>query len=90
MFKYMESEQLAYVMVTTFGIMIVSYFCTSLLDPGIIKPSEDNSIENKPVLEPLGYTYCSVCEVYRPPGGYHCPDCGVCFYKFVLIVTSHF
>ena len=84
MFKYMESEQLAYVMITTYGIMLVSYFCTSLLDPGIIKPSEDNSIENKPVQEPLGYTYCSICEVYRPPGSYHCQDCGACFYKFVF------
>ena len=61
----MESEQLAYVMITTYGIMLVSYFCTSLLDPGIIKPSEDNSIENKPVLEPLGCTVLLVAITAR-------------------------
>lgn len=55
-------------------------------DPGIIRPSEDNSEENKNSLEPLGYTYCTICGVYRPPSAYHCSDCGVCFLKYEWVV----
>ena len=77
-------------MLFSYILTLVSYFYTSLLDPGIIRASEDNSVENKNILEPLGYTYCSICGLYRPPNGYHCSDCGVCFYKYRLIhfITS--
>ena len=65
----------------TYIITILSYLRTSLFDPGIIRPSEDNSLENKSILEPCGYTYCSVCGLYRPPRAYHCSECNVCFYE---------
>ncbi len=91
-FRYCESSMLAYILLFSYILTLVSYFYTSLLDPGIIQASEDNSIENKNTLEPLGYTYCSICGLYRPPNGYHCTDCGVCFYKYrftICIICSH-
>ena len=91
-FRYCESSMLAYILLFSYILTLVSYFYTSLLDPGIIQASEDNSIENKNTLEPLGYTYCSICGLYRPPNGYHCTDCGVCFYKYrfiVCLICSH-
>ena len=74
---------MAYLTVLSYILCIISYFHTSLRDPGIIRPSEDNSLENKLTLEPLGYTYCSICGVYRPPQSYHCSYCNVCFLKYV-------
>ena len=80
-FKYTESTALAYITVISYLSTLFSYLHTALCDPGIIRPGEDNSVENKATLEPLGYTYCSVCGVYRPPNSYHCSDCNVCFLK---------
>lgn len=80
-FNRLQSTELGWMLVISYAITIVSYLYTSLGDPGIIWPSEDNSAENKSTLEPMGYTYCTICGVYRPPNAYHCSDCGVCLMK---------
>ncbi|OAO16433.1 hypothetical protein AV274_1842 [Blastocystis sp. ATCC 50177/Nand II] len=73
-FQRLPSAEFGWFLVISYAVTIVSYLYTSLCDPGIIRPSEDNSEENKNSLEPLGYTYCTICGVYRPPGAYHCSD----------------
>ena len=85
-FQRLPSAEFGWFLVISYAVTIVSYLYTSLCDPGIIRPSEDNSEENKNSLEPLGYTYCTICGVYRPPGAYHCSDCGVCFLKYEWVV----
>ena len=81
MFNHLEESNLAFIILLSYVVMITSYFYTSLCDSGIIRPEEDNSLENKATLEPLGYTYCTICGLYRPPHSYHCSDCNVCYYE---------
>ena len=76
---------MAVIILFTYIICTTSYFYTSLLDPGIIRREEDNSfLENKPTLEPLGYTFCTICGLYRPPHSYHCSFCNVCYLEYVV------
>ena len=81
LFPRILSIEMRWFFVIVYLVALFSYLHTSMRDPGIIRPSEDNSIENKNSLEPLGYTYCAICGVYRPPNACHCSDCGVCFLK---------
>ena len=57
----------------------LAYVYTATWDAGVIRPSEENSIENGNRLESQNYSYCSICQLYRPPGANHCHRCGVCF-----------
>ena len=75
---------MAVIILFAYVICVTSYFYTSLLDPGIIRREEDNSLENKPTLEPLGYTFCTICGLYRPPHSYHCSFCNVCYLEYEL------
>lgn len=84
LFRYTESTGMAVIILFTYIICTTSYFYTSLLDPGIIRREEDNSLENKPTLEPLGYTFCTICGLYRPPHSYHCSFCNVCYLEYVF------
>lgn len=81
-FRYTESSYMAYAIIISYISTLISYFHTALCDPGIVRPSEDNSIENRDSLEPLGYSYCSICNLYRPPNSYHCNDCNLCFLEY--------
>ena len=56
----------------------LAYVLTATWDAGMIRRDEENSIENGHNLEAQNY-YCSICQVYRPPGANHCHRCGVCF-----------
>lgn len=65
------------------------YIYTGTMNPGVIIRDENNAIENGDDLEKQGYTYCSTCQLYRPPKANHCNICGVCFYKYLFFVLSH-
>ena len=56
-----------------------SFLYTGMCTPGIVLKTEDNSLENQEKLESLSYSYCSLCDLYRPPRAAHCSACGVCF-----------
>ncbi|KAM7453767.1 hypothetical protein BLSTO_05480 [Blastocystis sp. subtype 1] len=59
-----------------------SFLYTGMCNPGIVLKTEDNSLENQEKLESLSYSYCSLCDLYRPPRAAHCSACGVCFEGF--------
>lgn len=59
------------------------YLYTATCNAGVLVSNEDNSIENGDVLEKKGWSYCQICQLYRPVGATHCGDCGVCFERYV-------
>ena len=63
-------------------VFLLSFLFTGIYDAGVIRKTEDNSIENGKNLESLNFTYCSICGIYRPQGSGHCGECGVCFYNY--------
>ena len=58
------------------------YLYTATCNAGVLVSNEDNSIENGDVLEKKGWSYCQICQLYRPVGATHCGDCGVCFERY--------
>lgn len=62
-------------------IMVLSFLYTGVYDPGVIRSTEENSLARGSVLESQKYSYCSLCDLYRPEGAKHCPKCGVCLYN---------
>ena len=67
--------------------MIFLWLAASM-DPGILPPI--SSPVRTPVPEgdeisiggPLGYKYCSTCNIFRPPRSKHCNSCNVCVSQF--------
>ena len=66
---------------------LVSLWLTSTTDPGII-PAVSSPLkppvpeDGTPIGGPLGYRYCSTCNIFRPPRSKHCNSCNVCVSKF--------
>jgi len=68
-------------------ITLYSLWKSAGSDPGII-PAVSSPVkaplprDGKPIGGPLGYRYCSTCNIFRPPRSKHCNSCNVCVSKF--------
>jgi hypothetical protein len=69
-----------------FFVCLITLWMCATMDPGII-PAVSSPIKpavptDGPVGGPLGYRYCSTCNIFRPPRSKHCNSCNVCVSKF--------
>lgn len=71
-----------------FAILSFSFlWFTAVVDPGII-PALSSPLKAEvptdgiPIGGPLGYRYCSTCNIFRPPRSKHCNSCNVCVSQF--------
>lgn len=73
--------------VVLFFMSLVTLWMSATTDPGII-PAVSSPIkpavpdDGTPIGGPLGYRYCSTCNIFRPPRSKHCNSCNVCVSKF--------
>ena len=74
-----KGTTLAVVIRCLYVVGFSSFLYTGMSNPGIVLKTEDNSLENQEKLESQNYSYCSICDLYRPPRAVHCSACGVCF-----------
>jgi len=69
------------------AIALITLWLAATTDPGIIPcvsspikpPIPDDGVQ---IGGPLGYRYCSTCNIFRPPRSKHCNSCNVCVSKF--------
>ena len=66
---------------------ITTLWMTATMDPGIIPPVSSPikppvPTDGIPIGGPLGYRYCSTCNIFRPPRSKHCNSCNVCVSLF--------
>ena len=69
------------------AISFVTLWISAIMDPGIIPPVSSPvkapvPPDHIPLGGPLGYRYCSSCNIFRPPRSKHCNSCNVCVSKF--------
>jgi hypothetical protein len=68
-------------------LTVITLWISAMMDPGIIPPVSSPikapvPDESLPLGGPLGYRYCSTCNIFRPPRSKHCNSCNVCVSKF--------
>eukprot|EP00521_Asterionellopsis_glacialis_P007439 CAMPEP_0195290462 /NCGR_PEP_ID=MMETSP0707-20130614/6316_1 /TAXON_ID=33640 /ORGANISM="Asterionellopsis glacialis, Strain CCMP134" /LENGTH=660 /DNA_ID=CAMNT_0040350593 /DNA_START=255 /DNA_END=2237 /DNA_ORIENTATION=+ len=68
-------------------LALITLWISAMMDPGIlpavsspVKPPVPN--DGIPMGGPLGYRYCSTCNIFRTPRSKHCNSCNVCVSKF--------
>ena len=69
------------------SLTVITLWISAMMDPGIIAPVSSPMKapvpdERLPLGGPLGYRYCSTCNIFRPPRSKHCNSCNVCVSKF--------
>lgn len=69
------------------ALSLITLWISAIMDPGIIPPVSSPirapvPPEHVPLGGPLGYRYCSSCNIFRPPRSKHCNSCNVCVSKF--------
>mmetsp|Transcript_8248 Transcript_8248/g.12687 ORF Transcript_8248/g.12687 Transcript_8248/m.12687 type:complete len:501 (+) Transcript_8248:129-1631(+) len=69
-----------------FVLSMATLWISALTDPGILpavsSPTKPSVPTDGVVGGPLGYRYCSTCNIFRPPRSKHCNSCNVCVSKF--------
>jgi hypothetical protein len=69
----------------------VFLWASAIMDPGILpgvsSPMKPQVPTDGPLGGPLGYRYCSTCNIFRPPRSKHCNSCNVCVSKFDQYVS---
>ena len=65
---------------------LVTLWVSAVSDPGILpavsSPFKPPVPTGGTIGGPLGYRYCSTCNIFRPPRSKHCNSCNVCVAKF--------
>ena len=72
----------------------ITLWVSATMDPGILPPVSSPikapvPSEDIPLGGPLGYRYCSTCNIFRPPRSKHCNSCNVCVSKFDQYVFDY-
>ena len=84
---WLEDPVALYVASSTLAVAtFVTLWRTALSDPGILPPLSSPLKPPAPPLYrlggPVGYRYCSTCNIFRPPRSKHCNSCNCCVSKF--------
>lgn len=86
-FNWAVTSPTAWSTILLLFVAIYSLWRSAGSDPGII-PAVSSPVkaplpkDGKPIGGPLGYRYCSTCNIFRPPRSKHCNSCNVCVSKF--------
>lgn len=86
-FGHLHTPAIFWASVILGSISIITLWISAMMDPGIIPPVSSPvkapvPPDHIPLGGPLGYRYCSSCNIFRPPRSKHCNSCNVCVSKF--------
>ena len=86
-FLFLSTETIYWWSVALGSLTVITLWISATMDPGIL-PAVSSPVkaavpeEGIPLGGPLGYRYCSTCNIFRPPRSKHCNSCNVCVSKF--------